>query len=122
MVDWTDESRAEVVKKYKDGEPTPDNSMDIVKQIAEELDATPNGVRSILSKAGVYVKKTPGTPAAGGASGDKPKSTRVNKADAQQALTDAIEALGKEADQDIISKLTGKAALYLVEVLAPSAE
>lgn len=120
-MDWTDEKRADVVEKYKAAEPTPDNSMDIVKQIAEDLGdgVTPNGVRSILSKAAVYIKKTPGSGASGStttADGDKPKTTRVNKADQQKALTDLIESLGKEADQDIITKLTGKAAQYLVQV------
>jgi len=116
-MDWTDESRADVIEKYKDKEPTPENSMDIVKQLAEDLGdgVTANGIRSILSKAGVYIKKVPAA-TGGGATGDKPKSTRVNKADQQKALTDLIESMGKEADQDIITKLTGKAAQYLVEV------
>ena len=35
--------------------------------------------------------------------------------DAQAQLRELIESLGKEPDEDIISKLTGKAALYLVE-------
>ena len=111
MVDWTDESRADVVEKYKASDPNPENSMDIVKSIAEDMDVTPNGVRAILTKAGVYIKKT----ASKAESGDKPKSTRVNKAEAQGQLTELIESMGKEADPDIISKLTGKAALYLVE-------
>ena len=102
------------MEKYKASNPTPENSMDIVKTIAEEMGVTPNGVRSILSKASVYIKKTASSGSS--ASGDKPKSTRVNKAEAQGQLVEVIEALGKEADMDIISKLTGKAALYLVDV------
>jgi hypothetical protein len=39
--------------------PTPENSMEIVKAIAEEMGQSPNGVRMILTKAGVYVKKAP---------------------------------------------------------------
>lgn len=115
-MEWTDKSRADVIEKYKAKEPTPENSMDIVKAIADDLGegVTANGVRSILTKANVYIKKKPGSAASG--TGDKPKTTRVNKADQQKALTDLIESLGKDADQDIINKLTGKAAQYLVEV------
>ena len=112
-MDWNDDSRADVVEKYKDAEPTPENSMDIVKQIAEDLGVSPNGVRAILVKAEVYIKKV-----ATASTAEKSKTTRVNKADQQQALTDLIESLGKEADQSIIEKLTGKAAAYLVEVFS----
>lgn len=117
-MDWTDDTRADVIKKYKEAEPNEENSMDIVKQIAEDLGdgVSANGVRTILSKAEVYIKKIPGKATADAT--DKPKSTRVNKADQQKALTDLIESLGKEADQDIITKLTGKAAHYLVEVFS----
>ena len=54
---WTDEAKAQAVEMYTAEEPTPENSMEIVKQIAEELGESPNGVRMILTKAGVYVKK-----------------------------------------------------------------
>lgn len=120
MIDWTDELREKVINDYKEAEPTPANSMDIVVRLAEEIETQPNRVRAMLSKAGVYIKKDPGSAKAGAGGGDKPKSTRVNKADAQQALTDLIESLGKEADQDIIGKLTGKAAVYLTEVFSGS--
>ena len=60
MSDWTDELKEEVVAAYLEREPTPENTMDIVKELAEEYDGkTPNSIRMILSKAGVYVKKTP---------------------------------------------------------------
>ena len=52
---WTDESKQEAVDMYVDGEPTPDTSMEIVKDIADHLGESPNGVRMILTKAGVYV-------------------------------------------------------------------
>ena len=54
--------------------PTPETSMEVVKEIAEELDESPNGVRMILTKAGVYVKKTPAKAATGGRA-----STRVSQ-------------------------------------------
>ena len=91
--------------------------MDIVTEIAEEMGESLNGVRMILSKAGVYVKKEP----AAGASKSKTTksaSTRVSKEDAQTQLIAAIEAAGKEVDSDIISKLTGKAAIYFAGLFA----
>ena len=74
---WTDESKAEAVEAYTDADPTPETSMEIVKQIADDLGESPNGVRMILTKAGVYVKKTPASKSNGsGAS----TSTRISKA------------------------------------------
>jgi transposase-like protein len=111
LSDWTDELKAQVVKDYLSQSPTQENSMDIVKDIADELGKTANGVRMILSKAGVYVTK--GTPAK--KEGGEKKATggtRVSKESAQAALIAAIEAAGKEVDEEIISKLTGKAAQY----------
>ena len=112
---WDDDKKAEAVKLYEAAEPTPETSMEIVKEIAEELDESPNGVRMILTKAGVYVKKTPAAKAAStGATG----STRVSKVAAQEALTAAITDAGKVADDEIISKLTGKAAQYFTTLLS----
>ena len=56
---WTDESKAQAVEMYSECDPTPETSMEIVKDIADELGESPNGVRMILTRAGVYVKKTP---------------------------------------------------------------
>ena len=114
---WDDDRKAQAISMYQEREPTPENSMDIVSEIAEELGESPNGVRMILSKAGVYVKKEP----AAGASKSKTTkstSTRVSKEDAQAQLIAAIEAAGKEVDSDIISKLTGKAAIYFAGLFA----
>ena len=114
-VAWDDSKKAEAVKLYEAAEPTPETSMEIVKDIAEELDESPNGVRMILTKAGVYVKKTPAAKAAStGATG----GTRVSKVAAQEALTAAITDAGKVADDEIISKLTGKAAQYFTTLLS----
>ena len=108
-VAWTDESKAKAVSMYESQDPTPETSMEIVKDIAEELDESPNGVRMILTKAGVYVKKTP---AAKASTGTASGSTRVSKVAAQEALIAAIQDAGKIVDEEIISKLTGKAAKY----------
>lgn len=118
-VAWTDESKEQAVSMYEAGEPTPETSMEIVKYIADELDESPNGVRMILTKAGVYVKKTP---AAKAASTGSTGGTRVSKVAAQEALTAAITDAGKAVDEEIISKLTGKAAQYFTTLLSDTSE
>ena len=110
---WTDESKEQAVEMYTAEEPTPDNSMEIVKMIAEELGESPNGVRMILTKAGVYVKKTPAVKSSSGGTG----GGRVNVAAAQDGLTKAIADAGEEADSAIVSKLTGKAAVYFTNLI-----
>ena len=109
---WTDEAKAQAVEMYTAEEPTPENSMEVVKMIAEELGESPNGVRMILTKAGVYVKKTPAAKSSGGTGGG-----RVNVAAAQDELVKAISDMGREADTAIISKLTGKAAMYFATLI-----
>ncbi len=72
---------------------------------------SPNGVRMILTKAEVYVKKAPAEGKSSSSSSNG-GGTRVNKESAQQALIAALTDAGGEIDEDIISKLTGKAAVY----------
>jgi len=115
-VAWDDDKKAQAVSLYEEAEPTPETSMEIVKDIAEELDESPNGVRMILTKAGVYVKKTPAAKASTG--GGSTGGTRVSKAAAQEALIAAITDAGKSVDEEIISKLTGKAAQYITTLLS----
>ena len=67
MAAWTDETKALAVKMYTEGNPTADNSAELLKEIAENLDQTANGVRMILIKAEVYVKKEPAKATAGAA-------------------------------------------------------
>lgn len=110
---WDDDKKAQAVSMYEDQGPTPETSMEIVKAIAEELEESPNGVRMILTKAGVYVKKTPATGSTKTSSG----GGRVSKAAAQEALSAAIIDAGQEVDEDVISKLTGKAAQYFTTVI-----
>ena len=88
--------------------------MEIVKDIAEQLGESPNGVRMILTKAGVYVKKSPATRSASSTGGG---TARVSKADAQESLKGALSDAGQEIDADIIDKLTGKAAVYFAGVI-----
>lgn len=115
---WTDELKAQAKQMYEDGGPTPDNSTELIKDIAEKLEQSPNGVRMVLVQAGVYVKKdaatsTSKTPVKPGAEGAK----RVSKESQIEELKAAITAKGGEIDDDILSKLTGKAAAYFVKVL-----
>ena len=112
---WTDEKKAEVIEAYTAANPTPENSMEIVADIAEEFEESPNGVRMILSKAGVYVKKTPAASGSGTSSGGG--SSRVSKAAAQEALIGVLTDVGAEIDNDIVEKLTGKAAQYFAGVI-----
>lgn len=115
---WTDELKASVIEKYEQAGPTPENSTEIIKDIAEEIEMSPNGVRMVLVQAGVYVKKDPAattTKTKTSAAGDKP--ARVSKESAIADLTAAIEEAGKPVDADILSKLTGKAAVYFLSVI-----
>ena len=112
---WDDDKKEQAVEMYTAEEPTPENSMEIVKSIADELGESPNGVRMILTKAGVYVKKAPATGAK--KSTTSTGGTRINKAAAQEALTAALTDAGVDIDDDIISKLTGKAAQYFADAL-----
>ena len=111
---WDDDKKAQAVSMYEEAQPTPETSMEIVKDIAEELDESPNGVRMILTKAGVYVKKTPATKSSGGSTGG---GTRVSKAAAAEALIAALGDAGQEVDEEIIGKLTGKASQYFTKVI-----
>lgn len=114
---WTDELKAQVIQMYQDAEPTASNSMEIVNEIAEELGQSANGVRMVLSKANVYIKKEAAASASKSKT-TKAASTRVSKEDAQAQLIAALEEAGKEVDNDIISKLTGKAAVYFAGLFA----
>lgn len=117
---WTDEKKQKAIELYKEGNPTAQNSAELVKEIAEEIGESPNGVRLILTNAGVYVKKEAAPAKASEASGEKKASggTRVSKEAQHAALTSELKRLGAEVDEDIISKLTGKAAAYFSAILA----
>jgi transposase-like protein len=114
-VAWDDDMKARAIEMYTSQNPTPENSMEIVKEIASELGESPNGVRMVLSRAEVYVKKTPASGSARTSSGGG--GGRVSVADAQDAVRAALSDAGIEPDDAIISKLTGKAAKYFAEVI-----
>ena len=90
---WTDEKREQAVEMYTKANPTPETSMESIKEIAEELQESPNGVRAIISKAGAYVKSTPAGKTAG-ATSKAAAGTRVSKAATHEALTAELTELG----------------------------
>lgn len=113
---WTDEIKAKVIQAYKDADPTPETSTEIIKDIADQFEQSPNGVRMVLVQAGVYVKKeaaTAGKTEKAGGEGTK----RVSKESSIAALKAAIKAKGAQVDDEILDKLTGKAAVYLTSVI-----
>jgi hypothetical protein len=117
MSDWTEELKEQVIEDYEKADPTPENSMEIVQELAEKYEKTVNGIRMILSKAGVYVKKSPAPKAAGKKDATKPATTRVSKEASIKALTEVINSAGLDLEEEILSKLTGKAAVYFTELL-----
>lgn len=114
MPEWTDELKDKVVKDYLAKEPTPENSMEIVQEIAAATEGrTANSIRMILTQAKVYIKKTPST----SKTSTESTSKRISKADAVAALTAAITDAGADPDPDILDKMTGKAAQYFTSVI-----
>lgn len=110
---WTDESREALKKAYLAENPTPENSMEILAKIVPDFKATVNGARIILKD--VFVKKEPVT-----ASASDTKEKKETKAESLDRLTKSIEAQGLEADDTIISKLTGKAGAYFADIITKS--
>ena len=117
MATWTEELKKEVIEKYEAAGPTPESSTEIIKDIAEEIEMSPNGVRMVLVQAGVYVKKEAGATPTKTAKPSGEGTKRVSKESSVAELKAAIEAAGKEVDEDILSKLTGKAAVYFLSIL-----
>ena len=111
---WTDESKQQAIDLYTEQDPTPETSMEIVKEIADELGESPNGVRMILTRAGVYVKKNP---ASGSSNGGSTGGGRVSKEAMHNELKSAISDAGQDVDDEIIGRLSGKAAQYLAGVI-----
>ena len=114
---WTEDQKQEAISMYEAGKPTPENSTELIKEIADKLEQSPNGVRMVLIQAQVYVKKEAAT--SGSGKTEKAEGTkRVSKESQIAELTKAIEARGADVDEEILSKLTGKAAAYFTKVLA----
>lgn len=123
---WTTEKKQECIEAYKKAmaeyatdELRAQHTTEVVADLAEEFGETVNGVRTILARAEVYYKKAPATKAATAkatATGEGTK--RINKADAIAELTNTIAAIDPDlVDEEVLSKLTGKAAAYFVSIL-----
>lgn len=112
-----EDTKAEIIEKYVEANPTPENSMAIVDELAEEFDRSSNSIRMILSQAGVYIKKTGGASKPSTTTKDGETKTRKSKQSSIDELTAAIQAVNGEVDDAILSKLTGKAAEYFTSVI-----
>lgn len=113
---FTTEEKTAIIAEYQAEEPTPETTIEVTKMIADARGVSVNAIRFVLTDADVYVKKTPATASTTTKDG-KPKATRVSKETSISELRDAIIALDKEVDDDILSKLTGKAAVYFAGIL-----
>lgn len=111
---WTDEQKATAIAAYKAAKPTAETSTEIIKEIAEDLGQSPNGVRAILVASGDYIKKDPATASK---TSTKEGTPRVSKETQINTLRDLIKDNGAEVDEEILSKLTGKAAEYFTNVI-----
>ena len=128
---WNDNLKARLADLYTEMNPTPETTTQCVKDATEALNTendtqfSANGARMILTKAGVYVAQ--GTAASTSAAKPKAASgaatggTRVSKESAINELRTAIADIGGECDDDILSKLTGKAALYFATIIRKAA-
>lgn len=111
------EVKQQIIDEYMANEPTVETTPEIVQDIAENMDLSPNGVRMVLMDAKVYLKKEVTTTSTSSTKEGSTGTKRVSKEAAISELKAAIIAVGKEVDIDILDKLTGKAALYFTSVL-----
>lgn len=121
-ISWTDELKAEVESLYKGKmeelqatDPEADAgtfSNQAVSFAADEIGTSVASARAQLTKLGVYVKQVNKAKAAPKGEGSGTK--RVGKAEAQAELLAAFKDAGVEGvDEEIVGKLTGKAASHL---------
>ena len=127
---WDDNKRSDVIAEYTkimteqftDETERAANSIEVVKQLATKYGESANGVRMILQKAEVYIKKEATTSAKAVKTGEA-GAKRINKVEAIQDLKNAISAIDPQLlDDDILDKLTGKAAAYFASLLTMSKE
>lgn len=124
MSTWNEQNKARAVELYESMNPTAETTLECVKQVAESLAEefnsafTANGTRMILQKAGVYIAgakaAAASTPKAAAASTG---GGRISKDAAIGELRAAISDMGGDVDEEIIGKLTGKAALYFTTII-----
>lgn len=119
---WSDTKRETVIAEYQDimaNEYDTDAkreaaTVEVVKELAEKYEETVNGVRNVLNRAGVYIKKA----AAGSTKAGATSTKRVSKADALQELKNTIAAIDPSlVNEDLIDKMTGVTAAYITSIL-----
>lgn len=129
---WTDELKAEAIEMYLERidqyaeDERAKFTAEVITDIAEELEKTPNSVRAILQRAkredgsDVYVKKASAPKAKVASTGKK-----LSKADAQAELLSALQDGKATIDDDLVAileKLTGKAAQALAGAIRSMGE
>lgn len=118
MSRWEDEEfKAGIRKDYLDSDPTPETNSEILQQLGLDYEVSPNSIRNFLAKEDILVKKAV-EPKAEGAKSATTGTKRVSKEKVLGELKALIESKGKAVDEDILSKLTGKAAQYFIEVIS----
>jgi len=76
-----DELKKEVIEAYTSQNPTPENTTEIIEELATQFDKTVNGVRMMLSKAEVYVSKTPASSSSGSGAAKTPRKSKQESLD-----------------------------------------
>ena len=113
MSQWTEELKQQVIEEYEASNPTPENTTEIIEELAEKHEKTVNGTRLILSKAGVYIAQaSKSNSTTNSSSGDK--TPRKSKQDSLDELTALLVEHGVTVDDTIISRMTGKAAEFVI--------
>lgn len=115
---WDDEEFKEKVRStYLELDPTPESNSEILQQMGEDFDVSPNSIRVFLARENILVKK-PSEPSKEGGKAATTGTKRVSKDKVIGQLKELIASKGKPVDTDILDKLTGKAAQYLIEVIS----
>lgn len=107
-----DEQRDELVSAYLDNLPTPETNAEIITQLGEDFNMSPNKVKVILTQEGVFVKKEISDITASSS-----KAKRVSKSAVVQELKEILEQQEKPIDEELIGKMTGKAIAYIITLL-----
>lgn len=107
-----DYDKQEAIELYQSMEPTPETTSECIKEVSEQLGASPNSIRMVLNKAGVYVKQVKVTSSKEGSS-----TKRTSKAAAQEELISLITEKELPLDEEIIGRMTGKAMLYVASLI-----
>lgn len=121
---WTDELKTQVIDAYVEmmneypEEERGKHSAEVIEAVKEDqdLEFSVNSIRTVLSRAGVYIKKATASPKASAKSSGK----KLSKAEAHAELIAAFTDLGVEVGDDAtaaIGKMTGVLATTLAELV-----